>query len=150
MPSYTRYKDLSVGQGTVAGTYAVGGKGSEVTVINGTAVYAQATLVASFASASTAQTVYVIAPYAGNVVAAYCATDTANISAAYTIKHGSAGTNIATGTQSTAASVAGFVTALTLSTAAVGLTAGESISVARGVQGTTGASYVTVVIQRTA
>lgn len=149
MPSYTRYSDISVeGTARTGGVYAVGAKGSEVVVINASgAVLSQSPLNASFSTASSAQTVYVIAPYAGNVVAAYCASDTANISAAYTVKAGSAGSTIASVTQSTAASVAGFVTAMTLGTVTV--TAGQSISILRGVQGTTSASYVTVNIVRT-
>lgn len=157
MASYTRYRDISV-QGTgTNGSYAVGKKGSEVVVIaqagtavtvTGTVVVGETvTLAASFASSSAAQTVYVIAPCAGNITAAYCAADTANLSAAYTVKAGSAGNTAASVTQSTAASVAGFVTSMTLGTVAV--TAGQSFSVARGVQGTTGASYVTIAIQRT-
>lgn len=149
MPSYTRYADISV-QGTAktGGVYAVGAKGSEVVVVNAAgAVLAQSPLVASFLTSSAAQTIYVIAPYAGNVTAAYCAADTANISAAYTIKAGSAGNTIASVTQSTAASVAGFVTTMTLGTVAV--TAGQSISVARGVQGTAATSAVTLTIVRT-
>lgn len=150
MPSYTRFKDLSVAGTGSGGVYAVGAKGSETVIITsaGSVVYGvQAPVVASFATSSAAQTVYVIAPYAGNIVSAYCASDTASISAAYTVKHGSAGNTAASVTQSTAASVAGFVTAMTLGTVAV--TAGESLSVARGVQGTTSLSYVTIVIQRT-
>lgn len=148
MSSYTRFRDISV-QGTgTGGVYAVGAKGSEVTVISGTAVYAQSQVGAILASSSAAQTVYAIMPFAGNIVAVYCAADTANISAAYTVKHGSAGNTAASVTQSTAASVAGFVTSMTLGTVAV--TAGESISVARGVQGTAAASYVSIVVQRNA
>lgn len=151
MPSYTRFSDISV-QGTAktGGVFAVGKKGSEVIVIdvNGNVVSgAQTPVVAAFSNASSAQTVYVIAPYNGNVVAAYAAADTANISAQYTVKAGSAGNTIASVTQSTAASVAGFVTSMTLGTVAV--TAGQSISVARGVQGTTAASAVTLTIVRT-
>lgn len=144
MADWTRFRGINA---TTDG-FAVGAVGSETTVINGSGVILGTTpLVASFLTSSAAQTVYVIAPFAGNVTAAYCAADTANISAAYTIKAGSAGNTIASVTQSTAASVAGFVTAMTLGTVAV--TAGQSISVARGVQGTAGTSGVTIVIART-
>lgn len=144
MANWTRFNGISA---TTDG-FATGAVGSEVVAINGSgAVLAQAPVVVSFLTSSAAQTLYVIAPYAGNVTAAYCASDTANISAAYTIKAGSAGNTIASVTQSTAASVAGFVTTMTLGTVAV--TAGQSISVARGVQGTAGTSGVTLVIART-
>jgi hypothetical protein len=142
---YTHHDKIS----GINGLY-VGPKGSETLVVNSAAQVVsgvQTPLVASFLTSSAAQTVYVIAPYAGNITAAYCAADTANISAAYSVKHGSAGSVAASVTQSTAASVAGFVTTMTLGTVAV--TAGESISVARGVQGTAGTSAVTLVITRT-
>lgn len=146
MADWTRFRGIDA---TTDG-FATGAKGSEVVVIDATGNVVsgvQVPVVASFLTSSAAQTLYVIAPVAGNVVAAYCASDTANISAAYTIKAGSAGSTIASVTQSTAASVAGFVSSMTLGTVAV--TAGQSISVARGVQGTTGTSGVTIVIQRT-
>lgn len=146
MADWTRFKGID----SVTDGYATGAKGSEVVVIDGSGNVVsgvQIPMVASFLTSSASQTLYVISPVAGNVTAAYCASDTANISAAYTIKAGSAGSTIASVTQSTAASVAGFVTAMTLGTVAV--TAGQSISVARGVQGTAGTSGVTIVIQRT-
>lgn len=146
MANWTAFKGIN----SVTDGYAVGAKNSEVTVIdgNGNVVSgSQDSVMAVFSTASSAQTVYAIAPFAGNVVAAYCVSDTANISAAYTVKAGSAGSTIASVTQSTAASVAGFVTTMTLGTVAV--TAGQSISILRGVQGTTSASYVTINIQRT-
>lgn len=131
--------------------FFVGSKGTEAQVISATGKVTagvKVPVVATFLTSSAAQTLYVIAPVTGNVTAAYCASDTASISAAYAIKAGSAGDVIASVTQSTAASVAGFVTAMTLGTVAV--TAGQSISVARGVQGTAGTSGVTIVIERTA
>jgi len=130
--------------------FYVGAKGTEAQVISGAGKVtsgAAVPLVVSFLTSSAAQTLYAIAPFAGNVTAAYCAADTANISAAYTVKAGSAGDTIASVTQSTAASVAGFVTTMTLGTVAV--TAGQSISVVRGTQGTAGTSAVTLVIERT-
>lgn len=146
MADWTRFNGIDA---TTDG-FAVGAKGSETVVIDGSGNVVSGALVpvvASFSTSSAAQTVYVIAPFAGNITAAYCAADTANISAAYTVKAGSAGSTAASVTQSTAASVAGFVTAMTLGTVAV--TAGQSLSVARGVQGTTAAGYVTIVIKRT-
>lgn len=147
MPSYTRFSDISV-QGTTktGGAYAVGAKGSEVIVVNSSgAVLGQEAIVTNFLTSSAAQTLYVIAPCNGNVTAVYVACDTAAVTAAYTVKAGSAGNTIASGSNTT--TVAGTVTALTLGTVTV--TAGQSISVARGVQGTAGTSAVTVVIQRT-
>lgn len=131
--------------------FATGAKGSEVVVIDATGnvvTGVQAAQVISFLTSSAAQTLYTVAPFTGNVVAVYVASDTANISAAYTVKAGSAGNTIASVTQSTAASVAGFVTTMTLGTVAV--TAGQSISVLRGVQGTASTSQVSITIQRTA
>lgn len=149
MASYTRFADISVqGVAKTGGVYAVGAKGSEVVVINSSgAVLSQSAQIVSFLTSSAAQTLYTIAPYNGNVVATYVASDTANISAAYTVKVGSAGNTIASVTQSTAASVAGFVTTMTLGTVAV--TAGQSISVLRGVQGTASTSQVVINIVRT-
>ncbi len=111
----------------------------------GTVVGNIATLVTSFATASSAQTTYVITPFAGNITAVYVTPDTAARAAAHSVTHGSAGDVAATGTNTT--SIAGVVTSLTLGT--VACTAGESLSVLRGVQGTTGGSYVTIVISRT-
>lgn len=144
MADYTRFKGIDA----VSDGYAVGAKGSEVVVIDATGNVvsgSQTPLVAAFLTSSAAQTVYVIAPYNGNVVAAYVACDTAAVTAAYTIKAGSAGNTIASGSNTT--TVAGVVTALTLGTVAV--TAGQSISVARAVQGTVGTSAVTLVVTRT-
>lgn len=146
MTDYTRFKGIDA----VSDGYAVGAKGSEVVVIDATGNVVSGTqnsLMAVFGTASAAQTVYTVVPFNGNITAAYVASDAANISAAYTVKAGSAGNTIASVTQSTAASVAGFVTAMTLGTVTV--TAGQSVSLLRGVQGTTSGSYVTLVIQRT-
>lgn len=131
--------------------YSVGSTNNEVLVIDATGNVVsgtQETQAVSFLTSSAAQTLYTVAPYAGNVTAVYVVSDTANISAAYTVKAGSAGNTIASVTQSTAASVAGFVTTMTLGTVAV--TAGQSISVLRGVQGTASTSQVSLTIQRTA
>lgn len=144
MANWTRFNGISA---TTDG-FATGAAGSEVVAINGSgAVLAQAAQVVSFLTSSAAQTLYTIAPYAGNVTAVYVTSDTANISAAYTVKAGSAGSTIASATQTTAASVAGSVTTMTLGTVAV--TAGQSISVARGVQGTASTSQVSISITRT-
>lgn len=148
MASYTRFRDISLTGTGSGGVLAVGAKGSEVPVILGSGlVLSQEPLAVSFLTSSAAQTLYAISPINGNVVAAYAASDTANISAAYTVKAGSAGNTIASVTQSTAASVAGFVTAMTLGTVAV--TVGQSISVLRGVQGTASTSQVVLLIART-
>lgn len=105
------------------------------------------TVAVAVGSASTAQTVYCIAPVTGNVSAVYVANDTASRSAAFTVKVGSAGNTIASITTTTAASVAGNVETMTLGTVAV--TAGQSISVLRGTQGTAGSSVVTIAITKT-
>lgn len=146
MPSYSRTKGAVVAS---QGFY-VGSKGTETAVIStaGVVVTDKSSIEVSLASASTAQTVYTIVPYAGTVTAVYVANDTAARSAAFTVKAGSAGDTIASITTSTAATVAGNVETMTLGTVTV--TAGQSISVLRGTQGTAGSSVVTLVIQRTA
>lgn len=144
MANWTRFNGIDA---TTDG-FAVGAKGSEVVVIdaNGNVVSgAQAAITVGFLTSSAAQTLYTIAPYAGNVVAAYVTCDTAAVTAAYTIKAGSAGNTIASGSNTTV--VAGTVTTLTLGTVAV--TAGQSISLLRGTQGTAATSAVTIVIVRT-
>lgn len=134
MARLTRFKGLCA---TDDGYY-VGKKNSETAL--GTPY------VVSFSSASTAQTVYVISPVAGVLTAGYLCADTASIVAVYTVKAGSAGVVMASATQTSG--VAGVVSTMTLGTVAV--TAGMSISVARGVQGTTAASTVTLNILQTA
>jgi len=142
MPNYSRTRGALV----ASDGYYVGSKGTETAVIGSAgAVLAQTPLVAAFATASTAQTVYVIAPYAGNIVAAYVAADTASIAGTYTVKAGSAGSTLASGTQTSG--VAGLVSSLTLGTVTV--TAGQSISCLRAAQGTAAASALTIVIART-
>lgn len=95
---------------------------------------------------STAQTVYCTSPVTGIVAACYVNNHVAARGATYTVQLGSAGTVIATATVASTG-VAGSVTTMTLGTVAV--TAGASIGILRGVQGTTGASTVTVVIYKT-
>lgn len=100
----------------------------------------------TFLSDSTAQTVYTVSPITGNVSVGYINTHVAARAAAYTATVGSAGNVIASFTTASTG-VAGQVTTMTLGTVAV--TAGGSIGVTRGVQGTAGASSVTLVIIKT-
>lgn len=95
---------------------------------------------------STAQTVYCTSPVTGVVAACYVNNHIAARGATYTVQNGSAGVVIATATVASTG-VAGSVTTMTLGTVAV--TAGGSIGVLRGVQGTTGTSTVTIVIYKT-
>jgi len=142
--SYSRTR----GEIVASGGYYVGAKGTETLVINSagqTVSGTLKTLQTTFLTSSAAQTLYAISPVAGNVTAVYVCTDTASVAAAYTIKHGSAGNTLASGTNTTG--VAGLVSTLTLGTVAV--TAGESISIARAAQGTAATSVVNIVIQRT-
>ena len=104
------------------------------------------TQVASFLLDSTAQTVFVTSPVTGIVSAVYANTHLAARGSTYAVTVGSAGATIASATVASTG-VAGQVTTMTLGTVAV--TAGGSIGIARGVQGTTGASTVTVVIIKT-
>lgn len=101
---------------------------------------------ASFLLDSTAQTSYTVSPVTGIVAAVYINSFLAGRGAGYTVTVGSAGTTIATGTVASTG-VAGQVTTMTLGTVAV--TAGGSIGVTRAVQGTTGASIVSVLIIKT-
>lgn len=100
----------------------------------------------TFLTDSTAQTVFAVSPVTGVVSAVYVCNFVAARGAAYTVTAGSAGTTIATATAASTG-VAGAVTTMTLGTVAV--TAGGSIGIARGVQGTVGASSVTIVIIKT-
>ncbi len=145
MPNYSRTRGAIV----ASDGYYRGSKGSETLVISsaGFVVGVTQPVTVTFLTSSAAQTLYTIMPFAGTVTAVYVASDTANISAAYTVVHGSAGDTLASVTQSTAASVAGFVSSMTLGTVAG--TAGESIAVGRGVQGTASTSTVTIVMTRT-
>lgn len=168
MASYTRFTGIS----SVTDGYSVGPVGSEVAVITGTvtsavtAVFANATITSAtvtslnasnilsgtksavqafFTLSSAAQTVYVVMPFAGNITAGYVASDTSAISSAYTITQGSAGSTALSVTQTSG--IAGLVSTMTLGTVAV--TAGQSFGCLRAAQGTTSASTVTIVVQRT-
>ena len=151
MPSYTRFRSAVVAKD---GFY-VGSKGSETVVIGSTGAIAstmlvnsgiKSPLVVSFASASTAQAVYTISPYAGTISAVYVCSETATQAAAYSCTHGSAGDVFASATATSGS--AGTVSSMTLGTVTV--TAGESLACARAACGTTGVSTVTIVITRTA
>lgn len=106
------------------------------------------TLVFSFQSLSSAQTGYVIVPFTGTVTSAYVANAVAARTAAYTVKIGSAGDTVASVTTSSATNaIAGQVTVMTLGTVAV--TAGQSLSVARGTQGSVGEATVQIQVTKT-
>lgn len=104
------------------------------------------TVEVTFLLDSTAQTSYTVSPVTGNVAAVYINNFIANRGAVYTVTVGSAGTGIATATVASTG-VAGVVTTATLGTVAV--VAGGSIGVTRAIQGTTGASMVSIVIIKT-
>lgn len=138
---------------------AAGGTGADLSV--GTAGYAvistgtagnmsfspmYSTQQVTFLTDSTAQTIYCTTPVTGVVSAAYVNSHVAARGAAYTVTVGSAGTGLASATVPSTG-VAGQVTTMTLGTVAV--TAGGSIGVTRAVQGTAGASTVTIVIIKT-
>lgn len=131
--------DLSVG---TAG-YAVVSQGTATSFIL-SPIYS--TVIVSFLLDSTAQTVYAVSPVTGVVSACYVNNHVAARGATYTVQNGSAGVVIATATVASTG-VAGSVTTMTLGTVAI--TAGGSIGILRGVQGTTGAASVTVVIIKT-
>lgn len=138
---------------------AAGGTGTDLSA--GTAGYAvistgtagnmsfspmYSTQVVTFLSDSAAQTIYCTSPVTGNVSAVYVNSHVAARGAAYTVTVGSAGAGIASATVPSTG-VAGQVTTMTLGTVAV--SAGGSIGITRAVQGSTGASTVTVVIIKT-
>lgn len=100
----------------------------------------------TFLADSAAQTVYGTSPVTGVVALCYVNNHVASTGAVYTVQNGSAGVVIATATVASTG-VAGFVTTMSLGTVAV--SAGGSIGVLRGAQGTAGASSVTVVIIKT-
>jgi hypothetical protein len=131
--------DLSVG---TAG-YAVISEGSAGTMTY-SPVYSSQTV--TFLADSGAQTVFCASPVTGVVSAVYAITHDSARGAVYTVKVGSAGAQIATGTVASTG-VAGQVTSLTLGTVAVAI--GGSIGVARGATASTGASTVTIVIIKT-
>lgn len=144
MPSYSRTKGAIVAKD---GFY-VGSKGTETVVVNsaGNVVYGVGFPAAvSFANASTAQTLYTIAPVNGTVTAVYVCSDAAAQAAGYTIYHGSAGDVLASVTATSGS--AGTVSTMTLGTVAV--TAGESLACVRAACGTTGSSVVMINIKQT-
>lgn len=138
---------------------AAGGTGADLsTGTAGYAVISQGTtpaftfspiycsLEVAFLLDSTAQTIYCTSPVTGIVAACYVNQHIAARGASYTVQNGSAGTAIAS-VSAASTGVAGAVTSMTLGTVAV--TAGGSIGVLRGVQGTTGASTVSIVVYKT-
>lgn len=104
------------------------------------------TITTTFLLDSAAQTIYCTSPVTGVVSACYVNTHVAARGASFTVQNGSAGVVIATAAVASTG-VAGQVTTMTLGTVAI--TAGGSIGVLRGVQGTTGAATVTIVIIKT-
>lgn len=112
---------------------------------NGISTDNDQTLVVNFASASAAETVYTYVPFDATITNVTYVAGTASRVAAYTVKIGSAGTTLVNGVSNTTAA-AGTTEDLTLSASSV--SAGDSLSVARGVQGTTGVSQVAIVLQR--
>lgn len=97
-----------------------------------------------FPSASTDATVYCVAPVTGNVGAVYVANYSSARAGVYTVRNGSAGVVIATGTATSG--VAGLVSTMTLGT--VSVTVGGSIAVSRASMGTAGESSVTIVFTK--
>lgn len=139
--SWTKLFSSSDDGSTITGTQ-IGTIQSDITTGVASVVAIATTLLLD----SAAQTVYCTSPIAGNVTAAYVNNFVAARGAVYTVTNGSAGVTIATATV-LSTGVAGAVTSMTLGTVAV--TAGGSIGVTRAVQGTTGASQVTVIVTAT-
>ena len=138
-------------KGTVCAStgFAVGAKGTETMVVGSSGLVTYGTKQSnnfSFASASTAQTVYSIIAYAGTIKAVYVCSDAATQAAGYTVNAGSAGDVLASVTATSGS--AGTVSTMTLGTVTV--TAGQSISCTRAACGTTGAAIVSIVYDRTA
>lgn len=104
----------------------------------------------SFSTASTAQTVCAGAPpnWATDLVGAFVTVGSVSaIVAAYTIQGGSAGT-VHVSSEDNTTGVTYSKSSLAIDTAAITTTAG--IQCVRGVQGTAGDSYLTLVFRRTA
>jgi hypothetical protein len=100
--------------------------------------------VVTFGSASADQTVYCVAPVTGTVDAVYVVNYSSARAGGYTVRNGSAGVVIATGTATTG--VAGLVSTMALGT--VSVTVGGSIGVTRATMGSDGVSSVTIVFTK--
>ena len=101
--------------------------------------------IVKFASASAGATVYAYVPYDATITNFTFVGDTGSRVAAYTAKIGSAGTTLVNGISNTTG-VAGVTEDLTIASATV--EAGDSISVARGNQGSTGATSIAITLKR--
>jgi hypothetical protein len=97
-----------------------------------------------FSSASTDATVYCASPVTGSVASVYVANYSSARTGVYTVRNGSAGVVIATGTATSG--VAGSISTLTLGTVAV--TAGVSIGITRATMGSDGQSSVTILFNK--
>ena len=101
----------------------------------------------TFGSASAAESVYVPAPFNGNIINAQVVVVTSARVAAYTVRQGSAGT-VSVASQSNTTGVAGSKSSLTIASAAV--TTASGLLFTRGAQGSTGVTTLSLTIQRTA
>jgi len=99
----------------------------------------------TFASASTAETTYGYVPYDATITNFTYIAGTAARVAGYTAVIGSAGTTLVNGVSNTTAD-AGVTEDLTIASATV--EAGDSISVTRAAQGTTGVSKIAITLKR--
>ena len=112
---------------------------------NGVSTDSDVVQVVAFSSSSAAETQYAYVPFDATIESISYIAGTASRVATYAVLIGSAGTTIVTSASNTTA-VAGTVEALTLASATVA--SGDSLSVARGVQGTTGISQVAITMAR--
>ena len=105
-----------------------------------------ATIHHTFGSASTAETVYMPAPFNGDIIKAYVAVVTSARVAAYTVQQGSAGT-VNVSSEANTTGVAGSLSDLTVDTAAI--TTASGIKFLRGTRGSTGITILSLVVRRT-
>ena len=150
---YSHWKKPTATQGLYVGT-----KGNEVILATSAGVLTPTSVTsgvkvstaAVIASASGADSAYIIVPVAGNITAVYSTNTVVDIKGiVWGLTHGSAGATAASVTSTTAANVVGAVTTWTLSSGSVAVTAGESLCITRATTGTATGNVVTVVINRT-
>ena len=133
---YTHFDKVSGENGVFKGA-----KGSEVEISSKNEV-----LLFSFLDSSAAQTMYNVVPYAANIVDCYTVSLNTVTTSSVVCKVGSAGTTLVTAAHASPGTI-GVAQTSSITSAAV--TVGSTISAVRGVTGSTGASYVALVLTKT-
>ena len=121
---------------------------NKITALEQSVIGEVACITHSFTTGSASQEMCVAVPFNGNLVACYVTVDTVSaIQAAYTVRQGSAGT-VSVSSENNVKGVDYSISSLTIDSAA--LTTASGIRLTRGVQGTAGASTITLVVARSA